>query len=168
MNQITVIIPNYNGIKFLKGCLEALDAQENSPGHRVLVVDNGSGDGSLELLEEQFPQIPVIALPRNTGFCHAVNVGIEASDTPYIILLNNDTKVYPGFVRALYDAIEARPRAFSVSARMLMWDRPDLLDGAGDRYCVLGWAYARGKGKAAAAYSRPTEIFSACGGAAID
>ena len=54
MNQITVIIPNYNGIKFLKGCLEALDAQENSPGHRVLVVDNGSGDGSLELLEEQF------------------------------------------------------------------------------------------------------------------
>ncbi len=167
MNQITVIIPNYNGIKFLKGCLEALDAQENSPGHRVLVVDNGSGDGSLELLEEQFPQIPVIALPRNTGFCHAVNVGIEASDTPYIILLNNDTKVYPGFVRALYDAIEARPRAFSVSARMLMWDRPDLLDGAGDRYCVLGWAYARGKGKAAAAYSRPTEIFSACGGAAI-
>ena len=70
-------------------------------------------------------------------------------------------------MRALYDAIEARPRAFSVSARMLMWDRPDLLDGAGDRYCVLGWAYARGKGKAAAAYSRPTEIFSACGGAAI-
>lgn len=167
MNQITIIIPNYNGIKFLKDCLEALYAQENSPVYHVLVVDNGSQDGSLTLLETQFPQVTVIALPTNTGFCHAVNVGIEASETPYVVLLNNDTKVCPGFVRALYDAIEARPAAFSVSARMLTWDRQELLDGAGDRYCVLGWAYSRGKGKPAAAYSRPAEVFSACGGAAI-
>lgn len=167
MNQITIIIPNYNGFNFLKECLEALYTQEDAPGYRVLVVDNGSKDGSLELLKEQFPQASVIAFPGNTGFCHAVNSGIAASDTPYIILLNNDTKAYPGFVRALYDAIEADPSLFSVSARMLMWDKPELLDGAGDRYCVLGWAYSRGKGKPAAAYGRPAEIFSACGGAAI-
>ncbi len=165
--QITVIIPNYNGAGFLKECLEALQAQENAPGYRVLIVDNGSKDGSLELLKDRFPQVSVIALPENTGFCHAVNVGIKASDTPYVILLNNDTKAYPGFVRALYDAIEGNPSLFSVSARMLMWDKPELLDGAGDRYCVLGWAYSRGKGKPASAYSRPAEIFSACGGAAI-
>lgn len=167
MNQITIIIPNYNGANFLKECLEALYAQENAPGYTTLVVDNGSKDGSLELLKVRFPQVSVIALPENTGFCHAVNSGIEASDTPYVILLNNDTKVYPGFVRALYDAIEANPSLFSVSARMLMWDKPELLDGAGDRYCVLGWAYSRAKGKPAAAYSQAVEIFSACGGAAI-
>ncbi len=167
MNQITVIIPNYNGVNFLKECLEALHTQKNAPGCRILVVDNGSEDGSLELLKGQFPQVSVIVLPENTGFCHAVNLGIEASDTPYVILLNNDTKAHPGFVRALYDAIEANPSLFSVSAQMLMWDKPELLDGAGDRYCVLGWAYSRGKGKPAAACSQAAEIFSACGGAAI-
>lgn len=167
MAQVTVIIPNYNGIRFLKDCLEALFSQEDSPAYQVVVVDNGSGDKSLELLKTQFPQVQVIALSSNTGFCHAVNVGIRAAKTPYVILLNNDTKVYPRFVRALYDAIEARPRAFAVNAQMVMWDDPDLLDDAGDRYCVLGWAYARGKGKPAAAYGHPAEIFSACGGASI-
>lgn len=167
MTQITIIIPNYNGLRFLKDCLDAVFAQEDSPAYQVLVVDNGSGDGSLELVAAEFPQVRVIAFPTNTGFCHAVNAGIRASETPYIILLNNDTKVYPRFVRALYDAMEARPGAFSVSAQMLMWDDPDRLDDAGDRYCAMGWAYARGKGKAAAAYKKPVEIFSACGGAAI-
>lgn len=167
MAQVTVIIPNYNGIRFLKDCLEALFSQEDSPAYQVVVVDNGSGDKSLELLKAQFPQVQVIALSSNTGFCHAVNVGIRAAKTPYVILLNNDTKVFPRFVRALYDAIEARPRAFAVNAQMVMWDDPDLLDDAGDRYCVLGWAYARGKGKPAAAYGHPAEIFSACGGASI-
>ncbi len=167
MCEITIIIPNYNGIRFLKDCLEALQNQQDAPACCVLVVDNGSSDGSLELLKTQFPLTEVISLPDNTGFCHAVNVGIQAADTPYVILLNNDTKAAPRFVRALYDAAEARPEAFSVSARMLMWDNPDLLDDAGDRYCVLGWAYARGKGRHAAAYNQPAEIFSACGGAAI-
>ena len=167
MNEVTVVIPNYNGIRFIKGCLEALLSQEDAPRFRVLVVDNGSTDGSRELVGERFPEVDLISLPSNTGFCHAVNVGILASDTPYVILLNNDTKALPGFVKGLYDAAEAVPDAFSVSAKMLMWDNPDLVDDAGDRYCALGWAYARGKGKQASRYDEPGEIFSSCGGAAI-
>lgn len=168
MEKVTVIIPNYNGIKFIEECLEALLCQvENTPEYRILMVDNGSADGSLELVREQFPQVSVIALSSNTGFCHAVNIGIEAAETPYVILLNNDTRVAPSFVKNLTDALMERPAAFSVSAKMLMWDDPQLIDDAGDRYCVLGWAFSRGKGKSAAGYSRPTEIFSACGGAAI-
>ena len=168
MEQITIIIPNYNGIKFIKGCLDSLLCQEpGTPKFRILVVDNGSEDGSLELIRREFPQVELIALPSNTGFCHAVNRGIEASDTPYVILLNNDTKAMPSFVRNLYGAIEKKPVAFSVSAKMLMWDRPDLIDDAGDQYCALGWAYARGKGKSVKAYESPAEVFSACGGAVI-
>lgn len=168
MEQISIIIPNYNGIKFIKGCLDALLSQEaGTPDFRILMVDNGSGDGSLELVRKEFPQVSTIALPSNTGFCHAVNVGIEASETPYIILLNNDTRALPSFVRNLYNAIEKRPEAFSVSAKMLMWDKPELIDDAGDQYCAFGWAYARGKGKPAKACSCPAEVFSACGGAAI-
>lgn len=168
MDKITVVIPNYNGIRFLEDCLDSvLDQEPDTPGYCILVVDNGSSDGSLELLGERYPQIRVEALPENKGFCHAVNLGIRKAKTPYVILLNNDTRVRRGFIRALYQAAEDRPDAFSVSARMLMWDRPELLDDAGDRYCVLGWAYARGKGRPAALYGKPCEVFSSCGGAAI-
>ena len=168
MQKVTVIIPNYNGVRFLKGCLDSLMEQaSDTPGYDVLVVDNGSTDGSLELIRESYPQVRLEALSENTGFCHAVNVGIRLSRTPYVILLNNDTKVRTGFIKSLDSAIENKPKAISVSAKMLMWDRPELLDDAGDRYCVLGWAYARGKGKPESLYDRPCEVFSACGGAAI-
>lgn len=168
MSKITVVIPNYNGVKYLKTCLESLYAQEEgTPDFDVLVVDNASADGSVEQAEENFPQVRIIRLEENTGFCHAVNVGIEASDSPYVLLLNNDTKVKSRFIKALHDAIEKDERIFSVSARMLMWDRPDLIDGAGDRYNALGWAYARGKGKSAERYNKSVNVFSACGGAAI-
>lgn len=167
MEEITVIIPNYNGIMFLEECLEALlDQEEGTPDFRVLVVDNGSRDGSREVAA-RFPGVSLLALDSNTGFCRGVNEGIRASDTPYVILLNNDTRVRGHFVKGLYEAVCSSPSVFSVSARMLMWDRPELIDDAGDRYCALGWAYARGKGKPAARYDSPAEIFSACGGAAI-
>lgn len=166
--KVTVVIPNYNGIKFIEECLTSLFRQDpDTPAYKVIVVDNGSEDGSRELVEERFPQVSVIALSENTGFCHAVNVGIRAAHAPCVILLNNDTKVAPRFVKALYNAIEEKENAFSVSAKMLMWDRPELLDGAGDRYCVLGWGYARGKGRSAAGYDKSCRVFSACGGAAI-
>ncbi len=168
MSKVTVVIPNYNGIRFLNDCLTAIYAQEpDTPSFQVVVVDNGSEDGSAEEAEQNFPQAQVIKLPENTGFDHAVNVGIEVSASPYVILLNNDTKVMPGFIKSLYHAIEKDEKIFSVSAKMLMWDNPMLLDDAGDRYCVLGWAYARGKGKPAADYGEACKVFSACAGAAI-
>lgn len=168
MKEITVVIPNYNGKKYLSDCLKSLENQEaGTPEFTVLVVDNGSTDGSERELVEQWQSVEHILLSENTGFCHAVNLGIQAAKTPYVILLNNDTKVMPGFVKGLYEAIKVREKAFSVSAQMLMWDKPELLDDAGDRYCVLGWAYGRGKGRPAEQYDRHAEVFSACGGAAI-
>ena len=169
MKEITIVIPNYNGKKYLRDCLMALvDGQEeDTPEFEVLVVDNGSTDGSVHMLVELWPNVRKILLKENTGFCHAVNVGIQAADTPYVILLNNDTKAEPGFVKGLYQAIQKNGKIFSVSAGMLMWDRPELVDDAGDYYCALGWAFARGKGKPVCRYEKPVQVFSACGGAAI-
>ena len=131
---ITVVIPNYNGIRFLGDCLEALGRQEEgTPPYSILVVANGSEDGSLALLAESFPEVEVEALPENTGFCHAVNVGIRRAKTPYVILLNNDTRVYPGFVKGLFQAMEREKDAFSVSARMLLWDDTERMDDGGAR-----------------------------------
>ena len=168
MSEITVVIPNYNGIKYLNDCLKSLYTQvPQTPEYEVLIVDNASGDGSLEQVESCFPKVRIIRLTENTGFCHAVNVGIQASDSPYIILLNNDTKVKPKFIKSLYDVIVKDEKIFSASAKMLMWDRPDVIDDAGDQYNVLGWAYARGKGRLSKAYNKQVRIFSSCGGAAI-
>lgn len=171
MQEITVVIPNYNGVSFLPGCLEALEKQEKSvPSFDVLVVDNGSTDGSREFLEKytsrHFP-FRCIYLEQNTGFDNAVNLGIQGTKAPYVILLNNDTEVKTGFIKKLYDAIVSNEKIFSVSSKMLMWDNPELIDDAGDRYTVLGWAFSRGKGKKSGAYNKSAEIFSACAGAAI-
>ena len=107
MAKITVVIPNYNGIKYLKECLTSLFMQDDdTPQYEVLIVDNASADGSIEQAENLFPQVRVIRLQENTGFCHAVNVGIQASKAPYVLLLNNDTKVKTGFIKSLYNAIE--------------------------------------------------------------
>ena len=179
MEEITIVIPNYNGEKYLEECLEALEEQEvGSPKFKVLVVDNGSDDGSVSLLNAymektakmQEPHIfetECIFLNENTGFCHAVNVGIQEARSPYVILLNNDTKVKAGFIKSLYKAINSDEKIFSVSSKMLMWDKPELIDDAGDRYCVLGWAYSRGKGKKATVFDKPADVFAACGGASI-
>lgn len=163
----TVIIPNYNGIRFMENCMKALE-RETSAKYHICVVDNGSTDGSKEWVEKNCPYVQVIALKENTGFCGAVNAGIRACRTPYVILLNNDTEVEYGFVKALEEALESEKNAFSVSAKMVDMKQTDLLDGAGDLYCALGWAFARGKGKPVAGnYEKREEIFSACGGAVI-
>ena len=162
----TIVIPNYNGIKYIENCLASL-ADEPA---RVIVVDNGSADGSRELVREKFPHVQVISLDKNYGFCGAVNRGIAESGrdkSPYVILLNNDTVVESGFVCALEKALDEDKKAFSGAARMVNMYRPELIDDAGDYYCALGWAFAAGKDKPAADYGRSREVFSACGGACI-
>ena len=147
--------------------MKALE-RETSTKYHICVVDNGSTDGSREWVEKNCPYAQVVALSENTGFCGAVNAGIKMSKTPYVILLNNDTEVEYGFVKALEDALENEKKSFSVSARMIDLYKPDILDGAGDLYCALGWAFARGKGKMVKGnYEKAEEIFSACGGAVI-
>ena len=163
--MVTVIIPNYNGHAFLADCLEALEPQLNNKVD-ILVVDNNSTDGSVEFLKN-YKGIKTCFLPKNTGFCGAVNAGILASNTKYVILLNNDTKVLPGYIDSLVEAMEQDENIFSGSARMLQMHAPELIDDAGDEYCALGWAFARGKGKQKTQYEKATDVFAACGGASI-
>lgn len=159
----TIIIPNYNGIRYIEKCLSSL---EGEPA-RVLVVDNGSTDGSAQLVAERFPQVALLRLDRNYGFCTAVNRGVEECKTPYVILLNNDTEIKSGFVRAMEAPLQKNVRIFSGSAQMLNLYQPEKIDDAGDYYCALGWAFALGKDRPKENYQKPRHIFAACGGAAI-
>lgn len=166
--KVTIVIPNYNGIKYIRGCMDSL-RKERMTGYDfdVLVVDNASKDGSPEVLKQEYPEVQMISEDSNTGFCHAVNVGIKAANTPYVILLNNDTVVKPGYVNALVEAMDKDDNIFSVSPMMLSMQDESIIDDAGDGYSLLGWAYARGKGKPAEKYEKPVEVFAACGGASI-
>ena len=162
--KTTIIIPNYNGLSFMEPCFESLKEQTDRD-FKVLVVDNGSTDGSVEWLKEH--RVPSIFLKENTGFSGAVNTGIRAADTPYVLLLNNDTRVEPGFVAAMERAMDQSPKIFSVSSRMIQMYHPELLDDAGDMYSILGWAYQRGVGRSVNLYQKSCRVFSACAGAAI-
>lgn len=148
-------------------------AAQTYQNFRILVVDNGSTDGSVEWLkakkekQQTGQRMEIIFLEENTGFSGAVNVGIKAADTPYVILLNNDTKADAYYVAELVRAIEQSPKIFSVSSRMIQMYAPQLMDDAGDMYSVLGWAYQRGVGQDIRRYKKSCRVFSACAGAAI-
>lgn len=166
MGEVSVVIPNYNGIQYLETCLEALKAQ-TMQDFRIILVDNGSSDGSLDLVREKYPQVEIAALPENFGFCRAVNEGIRRAETPYVILLNNDTRVFPDFVEKLYQGVASRPGAFSGGAMMIQAHDHGKLDAAGDYYSALGWGFARGKGKNPENFTSPCRVFAVCAGAAI-
>lgn len=137
MHEVSVIIPNFNGKKYLKDCLDALLIQDFS-SYEIVVVDNGSKDGSVQYLRQNYPQVRLVALAENTGFCGAVNVGIRTSQAKYILLLNNDTIVEKGFIQALVQDIKKSPDIFSCQAKMLQMHDKSRIDDAGNYYCALG------------------------------
>lgn len=164
--DVSVIIPNYNGKEYIRACLDSL-LMQGSGKLPVIVVDNASTDGSREIIQSEYPNVKLLPLKKNYGFSRAVNEGIRAADTEFVILLNNDTRAEAGFAAELLRAIRQDARIFSCQAQMRQMDQPGLLDNAGDFYCALGWAITRGKGRRCADYAKEDAIFSACAGAAI-
>jgi GT2 family glycosyltransferase len=164
--KVSVVVPTWNGHRFLEPCLEALGAQS----HRdleVVVVDNGSTDGSRALLAARFPTARVVAFPQNRGFSVAVNAGIRASAGEVVALLNNDTRADPDWIAALVDALARHPEIGFCASRMLRMDDPRELDNAGIVYRVDGLAATRGARQLdGPAWRESREIFGACAGAA--
>ena len=115
MTEVTIIIPNYNGKKLLENCIKTLERQ-TCQEFKLLVIDNGSKDGSTDVTSESL-YMEMVALPENTGFCGAVNLGFEMTTTPYAILLNNDTEAEPHFVEELLKGIRQSERNFPNIAR---------------------------------------------------
>ena len=174
--KVTVIIPNYNGEKFLDKCLNSLLCQTEKD-YQLLIVDNGSTDESIQIIRNNFrmfeekkfkkENLILMRLTHNQGFCAAVNKGIKRANTKYIILLNNDTEVAVNFIEESVRAIEGSDKIFSVSPKMIKYYQRDKLDNCGDYYTAMGWAFPRGLGQSVNKYSKSRQIFSSCGGAAI-
>lgn len=166
MQEVSVVIPNFNGMAYLDGVLSSLERQ-TIRNFEVILVDNGSTDGSCAFVSAEYPWVHMIQLPENYGFSRAVNEGIHAARSPYVLLLNNDTEAEPDFLEEMVAALRRHKKAFSCQAKMIQLHDHDKMDDAGNYYCALGWAFARGKDKDINHYDKEQKIFSACAGAAI-
>jgi hypothetical protein len=164
--RVTVVIPNYNGERLLGPCLDSLAAQTR-PAERVVVVDNGSSDRSLDLVRAHPLRPESIALGANRGFAAAANAGIRAADGEVIVLLNNDAVADPRWLAAGLDALARHPAAGFVASLVLDLADRDRVDSAGDLYPPDGRPRPRGRGERAADFTAPMEAISAGAAAAF-
>ena len=164
---VSIIVVNWNGHEFLDRCLRAVRAQTLAD-YRVVFVDNGSTDGSADWVAAHFPEVDAIRLAQNIGFAGANNTGIAASTSRYVATLNNDTWVGPGWLAALVGAAESDEQIGMCASRILLADRPSVIDSAGLFVDGMGFAWQRGHGQSdAGAYRRPEVIFGPSAAAAL-
>ncbi|SRR5579875_270998 len=164
---VSVVIPNWNGRKFLAGCLDSLSRQTYA-SVEVVVVDNGSKDGSVELLTESYPWVKLARFETNTGFSVAVNRGIRESEGEFIALVNNDTVADENWLSEMVCAMAEHPEIGSCGCKMLAYDDHALLDGAGDGYRRGGLPGRIGHREIdRGQFDTPRYILGACGGAAL-
>ena len=165
--RIAIVIPNWNTREFLGGCLASLRRQTFGDFETIL-VDSASTDGSVEFVNENFPETRTIALPENRGFSGAVNAGIEASDAELVVLLNNDTEQDPGWLAALVRAADTHPEAGLFASKLVNFGDRRLLDGAGDALRKSGLPYRLGHGERdRGQFGSEGFVFGACAAAAL-
>lgn len=161
---VSVVVPNFNGERILPACLDALRAQRAAPAE-VVVVDNGSGDGSVALVERHYPEVRVLALDRNHGFAGGANRGVRVTSTPLVAVLNSDARPSPDWLERLLGAPSP--------AHVWQWGSilvtpGGTVESAGDYWSDEGYAYKLGRGLDLAALpEEPYEAFAAPGAAPL-
>ncbi|HNQ29249.1 MAG TPA: glycosyltransferase family 2 protein [Methanolinea sp.] len=163
----SIIIPNWNGMNWLPGCLAALKDQ-TVQDFEIIVVDNGSSDGSVPYIQSRYPAVRIITFRKNCGFSKAVNEGIKKASGKYIVLLNNDTLPEKEWLISLLNEIRAAPiEVGSLASLMIRMDNPSLTDDAGDYLDWYGLAFKRGNGEPIFQWIENEPVFSACAGAVL-
>ena len=169
--KVSVVTPNYNGLKFLNNYFETLLIQSRFI-EEIILIDNNSTDGSIEFIEEfmRSSNYPIdIVLIKN--FAPAVNQGIKAAKSEYIYSVNNDVELewnaLEEIIKAMDESIELGENPFSIQSKMIQHYNRKLIDDAGDEYTILAWTKKIGDGQPVERYNEKREIFSSCAGAAL-
>jgi GT2 family glycosyltransferase len=162
----TIIIPNYNGKKFLGPCLDTIAAQTLQP-LETIVVDDASSDDSKGYVSQNYPWVKIIRRERNGGFTAACNSGIDAAQGDVIVLFNNDAEADPRWLGEIDRVFREHPEIDMVASKIMLHDRPNVFHAAGDYYQRNGvpgnrgvWQEDRGQ------YNKIEEVFGPCGAAA--
>jgi GT2 family glycosyltransferase len=158
---ISVIVVNWNGKSLLADCLASLRSQ-TFHDFEVIVVDNGSSDGSGELVKSEFPEFRLVQLDENLGFAGGNNAGIRLARGEWIALINNDAVAHPDWLECFYRAVGGDNDVGLAASRVVLTS--GLLDSAGDGMTVAGVSYKRGHGSTpVGVFLKPSEVFGASG-----
>jgi GT2 family glycosyltransferase len=142
--RVSIIILNWNSYEVTRDCLLSLQ-KVGYPNYEVVLVDNGSVDGSPDKLAQEFPSVRLVRNATNLGFAGGNNVAIRdilARGSDYLLLLNNDTIVAPNFLEELLHAAESKPEIGLLNPKILYYDPADRIWYAGGSY-KMGWSFAR-------------------------
>jgi GT2 family glycosyltransferase len=164
MAKVSALILNYNGKKFINGCLKSVFSQDY-PGLEVYLVDNASNDGSLELAKERFPQVRILANQNNLGFSRAMNQAIEVSKTDYLLLLNVDVILESNYLSEAMKVILANDQVGSVAGKIYRMnsDSEKIIDTTGHQIFKNRLSNDRGEGETDyGQYDQLEEIFGVC------
>lgn len=149
MTRVSVLVLNWNGLRWLRDCFDALARQ--AAGDIELdtwLIDNGSTDESVAMVRSHYPSVKVLQLQHNIGFGAAYNRAVAATTSPLLVFLNNDTVVQSGWLTALVREVKSHPDAAAVGSKLVFMHAPHLVNHAGGALTVLGAAFDRGFGAA--------------------
>ena len=164
---VDIIIVNYNGIGFIEACLESL-LQTEYPSFNVILVDNGSSDGSVELVKRKYPGVQIILNNANLGFGKANAIGINSGRADFIALLNNDTVVDKGWLSPLVGAMLEDGSLASACSKLLFMDNRRVINGVGGGMNFLGYGFDIGiYENDDGAYEEVREVFFPCAAACL-
>ena len=164
---ITVAIATYNGRHLLEATLPSFAAQTH-PGIQLLVVDDGSTDGTADWLAERWPQVRLVRHASNRGVTAALNSCLSAAGTQLVGLFNNDVELAPDCIAELVAALRRHPEAAAAGPKLLAYEDRGRIDGAGDIYSWVGSGWRRGHGEPdRGQFDAPCAVFGICGGAAV-
>lgn len=157
---ISAVIPNWNGLEFLKVVLPSLKAQ-TFQDFEVIVVDNGSEDQSVTYLEKQWPDVRIVRLSENQGFAGAINHGLKAAGGELLAVLNNDLELAPDWLARMRAAAAEHPDCGMFGGKLLQYDDRAVIDGTGETLSWFATTLKRGHGERdTGQYDTPGYVFS--------
>jgi GT2 family glycosyltransferase len=163
----SLMVLSWNGLEHLEVCLSSLRAQTYTD-REIILVDNGSSDGTQAWVEQRFPEVRVARLEENRGVPGGVNFGIAQSRGRFIAVLNNDIEADPGWLGESIRALELHPDAGFTASRIRLYYHRNRLDTAGDLYFRHGFPAKRGwLRNDGSDFDQPAWVFGACGAAAL-
>jgi len=163
---VSVVIVNWNGKRYLERCLSSV-LDQTYRQFEVILVDNGSTDGSVEFVSRTFPQVRLIENPENMGFAAGSNRAIESANGDYVATLNNDAQADGRWLEELVRPMEADQQVGMCASKMLFYHQPQLINSAGISLDKVGIAWDRKLGEPEADEDSLQEVFGPCAGAAL-